>query len=140
MGQEGYETVDNNREHEEEYKEYLCICGMDDKAYREFLTVLGIKVRDSEIPILNGICLGPIQDGMTGEDSEVRLDMNTVRKIGMMVDPLFLNDLLINGIVAEMVFRPGRKGEIPDQYRENFRKITLEQNFADPDWRKRHLR
>lgn len=140
MGQEGYETVDNNREHEEEYKDYLNICGMDDKTYREFLAVLGIKVRDSEIPILNGICLGPIQDGMTGEDSEVRLDMNTVRKIGMMVDPLFLNDLLINGIVTEMVFRPGRKGEIPDQYRENFRKITLEQNFADPDWRKRHIK
>lgn len=140
MGKEEYETVGNNREHEEEYKKYLDIYGIDDKTCREFLAVLGIKVRDSEIPIFNGICLGPIQDGMTGEDSEVRLDMNTVRKIGMMVDPLFLNDLLINGIVAEMVFRPGRKGEIPDRYRENFRKLTLEQNFADPDWRKRHLR
>ena len=55
MGQEGYETVDDNREREEEYKDYLNICGMDDKTYREFLAVLGIKVRDSEIPIINGI-------------------------------------------------------------------------------------
>lgn len=140
MVQEEYETVSNNREHEEEYKKYLDICEMDDKTYRELLAVVGIKVRDSEIPILNGICLGPIQDGMTGEDSEVRLDMNTVRKIGMMVDPLFLNELLINGIVTEIVFRPGKKGEISDKYRENFRKLTLEQNFADPDWRKRHLK
>jgi hypothetical protein len=140
MGQEGYETVDDNRDHEEEYLKYLDIYSMSDKDLRDMLAILGIKVRDSEIPIFNSICLGPIQDGMTGEDSEVRLDMNIVRKIGMMVDPLFMNELLINGIVAEIVCRPGKKGEIPDSYRENFRKFTLEQNLANPDWRKRHIK
>lgn len=137
---EEYETSDDNRHQEDNYRKYLEFLGITEQEHREMLESLGIKVRSSEIPIFNGVCLGPIQEGMTGEDSEVRLDMNVVRKIGMMVDPGFLGELYVNGIVAEMIFRPGKKGEIPEMYREAFKKYTLEQNWRDPDWRRRHLK
>lgn len=135
-----YETPDDNRHHEETYRKYLELIGFSEGDHRGMLEYLGIKVRDSEIPIFNAVCLGPIQEDMTGDDSEVRLDMDTVRKVGMMVDVQFLGELHANGIVAEMVFRPGRKGEIPDRCRESFKKYILEQNWSDPDWRARHLK
>lgn len=101
---------------EERHKRYLAYLGMDEETYQEIMKVLGIKVKDP----YPGISFGPFQDQLN-QNNEVRLDANTVRNMGMEVDPVFLLELRVNGIMIDFVFRLAKFGEVPDKYlRKNF--------------------
>ena len=95
---------------EERHKRYLKYLGIDEDTYQEFFKELGVNVEDP----YPGIYLGNII--LPNKDSEIRLNLNTVRNMGMEIDPVFLLELRVNGIVPEFVFRLARKGEVPDRY------------------------
>jgi len=98
---------------EERHKRYLKYLGMDEEIYQETFKWLGIDVKDP-YP-------GVLLDFELTKDKEVRKDLNTVRNMGMLIDPGFLGELRVNGIIVEFVFRLAKKGEVPDRYlRDHF--------------------
>ena len=101
---------------EERHKRYLKYLGIDESKYQEIFKELGINI-DDNYPC---IYFGPIHDKLT-RDKEVRLDLNTVRNMGMLIDPYFLLELRVNGIIPEFIFRLAKKGEVPDRFlRDSF--------------------
>ena len=112
---------------EEIHDRYLKYLGIDEDTYQEVFKELNVNVKD----INPAIYLGPIQGilskgksaGNTVEvgERDVVLDLNTVRNMGMIIDPFFLLELSVNGIIVDFKFRLAKKGEVPDKFlRENF--------------------
>jgi len=100
----------------ERHKRYLAYLGINEETYQEIMKALKIDIKDPYPPIY----FGPFQDKLN-QDNEVRLDVDTVRSMGMIIDPSFLLDLRVNGITVDFVFRLAKFGEVPDRYlRKNF--------------------
>ena len=109
------ETEFENISIEERHKRYLKYLGIDEETYQDIFKELGVNVKDP----YPGIYLGNII--LPNKDSEARLDLNTVRNMGMLIDPYFLLELRVNGIVPEFVFRLAKKGKAPSRYlRDSF--------------------
>lgn len=95
---------------EERHRRYLKYLGIDEDTYQEAFKELGVNVEDP----YPGISLGEII--LPSRDAVIRLDLNTVRNMGMQMDPVFLLELRVNGIVPEFIFRLAKRGEVPNIY------------------------